>query len=92
MNLLSEAQGRLSSLESATANRRAQLQDWATQRLGQLNDARLSLAGSANFSPQDIVFQELQMAGIDPTRASQSQMTYNPYAIAQKRREDFLGA
>ena len=58
--------------------------------MAQLNDMKLSLANSANFSPQAITFQELSAGGIGPTSGVGSDGMYNPMAVAQKKRQDYL--
>lgn len=90
MSLLQEAQSNLRALETETRAKQDSLKNWALQRMGQLNDARLELAGSANFNPRDIVFNELQGVGVVQPSSRGQEMAFNPMAIAQKRREEFL--
>ena len=89
-SLLAEAQSNLRQLEAEDRNRKEQARTWATNRMAQLNDMKLSLANSANFSPQAITFQELSAGGIGPTSGVGSDGMYNPMAVAQKKRQDYL--
>lgn len=86
--LLSEAQANLRQLEAETRQRQESIRTWATQRVADLNNLKLSLSGSANFSPQDIVWNELSMAGVTSQTAG-NETFYNPL-LAQKKREEYL--
>lgn len=91
-SLLAEAQSNLRQLEAEDRSRKEQVRTWATNRMSQLNDMKLSLANSAQFSPQDITFQELSAGGmIAPTTGVGSDGMYNPMALAQKKRQQYLG-
>jgi hypothetical protein len=91
-SLLAEAQSNLRQLEAEDRSRKEQVRTWATNRMSQLNDMKLSLANSAQFSPQDITFQELSAGGmIGPTTGVGSDGMYNPMALAQKKRQQYLG-
>lgn len=89
-SLLADAKNRLSTLEAQTTQRQQDIQNWAADRMSNLNNLRLTLAGSANFSPQDITFQELQMMGANPGTGATSGQSYNPMAVAQKRRDEYF--
>lgn len=92
-SLLQEAQGHLRNLEVMHTQRQQQIQDWALNRMSSLNSARLELAGTANFSPKDITYQELQMlnspqaAGVGTGREF-----WNPMAAAKKTRDEYMNS
>lgn len=90
-SLLSEAKSKLTALETETRQRQNDIQSWATQRLGELNNAKIQLAGTANFNPREIVFNEMQMmGGPQPSGVGVGQEPWNPMAVAQKRRDEYL--
>lgn len=90
-SLLAEAKTKLSQLEAEDRQRKESARVWATNRMAQLNDMKLSLAGTAKFSPQDITFQELSAGGmVGPTSGVGSDGMYNPMAVAQRKRQDYL--
>jgi len=84
-NLLQQAQGRLSQIESYYMNLQGEIQNWAQNRMAQLNDAKIQLSQPANFNPQDIVFQELQARNM--VNNTPSSAYWNP-EIMKKRREE----
>lgn len=89
-SLLSEAQANLRSLEADTRKTRENIKSWATQRLSALNDAKIQLSGKANFSPQDIVFQELQMLNAPEVVGQAANYDWNPMLNAKKVREQYF--
>ena len=91
-SLLSEAMSNLRNLETETRQRQNDIKNWATSRMSELNNAKLQLAGSANFSPKDIVYNELQMLNSPQvTGQANSAEYFNPLAAAKKIREEYLG-
>lgn len=92
-SLLSEAMSNLRNLESQYVQRQNQIKDWAVTRMSELNNARLQLAGTANFSPRDITYQELQMLNA-PTATGVGTGTefWNPMAAAKKVRDEYMGS
>jgi hypothetical protein len=86
--LLQEAKANLRNLESEDRQRKENAKNWATTRMSELNNLKLSLSGSANFSPKDIVWDELSMGGNTPQMGGQDSF-YNPL-LAQKRRDEYL--
>lgn len=91
-SLLSEAMSNLRTVEARIDQRKNDIKTWATNRMSELNNAKLQLAGSANFSPRDIVYNELQMMN-SPQVTGQANSTeyFNPLAAAKKIREEYLG-
>lgn len=86
MQVLQEAQNRLANLESYHLQRQGALQDWATQRMAQLNDYKLQLNKSSNFDPREIAFNELQSGQFGAYGGSSDQYL-NPMSLAQKKRQ-----
>lgn len=91
-SLLQEALSNLRTAEARIEQDRKDIKTWATNRLSALNDAKIQLSGNANFSPKDIVFEELKMAGSNPTMADVGGYDWNPLAAAKKVREDYYSA
>lgn len=85
-SLFSEALANLRQLEAEDRQRKDQLRTWATSRMSELNNMKLSLANNAQFSPQDIVWQELQMQGVNPGGQA---MSYPDYVTATRKK--YLG-
>lgn len=84
-SLLSEAQSNLRQLEAENRQRQENIKTWATNRMSELNDYKLKLAGTANFSPQDVVWNELQMQGVTPINS----MNYGDYVTSTRKK--YLG-
>lgn len=92
-SLLAEAQANLRNLEGEYRQRQNSIRDWAVNRMSELNNARLQMAGSANFSPRDITYQELQMLNApQATGVGVGQEFWNPMSQAKKIREDYLNS
>lgn len=90
MALLQEAKSAMRTLESDIRKRQDGLKDWALERMAQLNDAKIQLQGTSNFNPRDIVFKELAGVGAVNTNSGGYDLSFNPLALAQKRREEYL--
>lgn len=91
-SLLQEALANLRTAEARIEQDRKDIKTWATNRLSALNDAKIQLSGNANFSPRDIVFDELKMAGSNPTMADVGGYDWNPLAAAKKVRDEYYSA
>lgn len=88
---LNEARSRLATAENYALQVQSDLQTWAQNRMAQLNDAKLQLSNSANFSPQDIVWQELQARNMTNS-TPQSTAYWNPEMMKKRREEAGYGA
>ncbi len=85
-NLLQQAQSRLSQIEGYYMNLQGEMQNWAQNRMAQLNDAKMQLSQSANFNPQDVVWQELQARNM-VNQTPSTGAYWNP-EMMKKRREE----
>lgn len=83
--LMNQAQAKIDQIETMAMQERQGLQEWARNRMAQLNDMKLKL--NPNFTPQNIVAQELQGIG-GMTGGGDSGMFYNPAVF--RKREDQL--
>lgn len=83
--LLQEAQSNLRQLEAENRQRQENIKTWATNRMSELNNLKLELSGSAPFKPQDIVWNELQMQGVQPDNG----MNYGDYVTGVRKK--YLG-
>lgn len=88
---LNEARNRLATVENYAMQKQGELQSWAQNRMAQLNDAKIQLSNSANFSPQDIVWQELQARNMTNS-TPQSTAYWNPEVMKKRREEMGYGA
>jgi len=86
--LLSEAQANLRQLEAEDRQKKENLKTWATNRMSELNNLKLQLSGSANFKPQDIVWNELSLQGATPGQSGQG-MDFSNYVTATRKK--YLG-
>lgn len=91
-SLLQEAQTNLRQLEAEDRQRKDSAKTWATNRMSELNNLKLQMANKADFSPQDIVWDELSAGGLGAGSQTSGQEFYNPMLIASKKRQEYLGA
>ncbi len=87
-SLLTQAQAQLTQLQAEDRQKKDSLQQWALNRMSQLQDAQLSIKNTANFDPQAITFNALQSVGAMPAYGQSAEAYYNPALLAQKRREE----
>lgn len=87
-SLLGQAQQQLMQIQAEDRQRKDSLQQWALQRVAQLQDAQLQMNNTANFDPQAIAFNELKSVGGMPAYGQDQEMAYNPALLAQKRRQE----
>lgn len=85
-NVLQQALSYLTQLDSQARGWDQTMQQWATQRVAQLNDYKAQLGQLGSFNPQQLVAQEMQ-AGLGNLQGSTNQdfASYNPYV--QKKRQ-----
>lgn len=85
VDLMNSAQQKLDQIEATALQGRESLKSWTRDRLAQLNNMKLELANSANFSPQEIVGREL--TGLGGMSGGGGSDFYNP-AVWNKKRTD----
>ena len=61
--VLSAVSQQLAQAEANAEAQRQSIQQWALNRMSQLNDFKLEMNQSGNFNPRDLVFNELQGLG-----------------------------
>lgn len=88
-SLIQEAYNRLLNIQGQAQQWDAAMREWAINRLAGIDDMKMSLGQMANYSPQQIVWNELQGMGSMP---QQSYEAWNPYARkAREEEERFAG-
>ena len=88
-SLIQEAYNRLLNIQDQAQQWDAAMREWAINRLAGIDDMKMSLGQMANYSPQQIVWNELQGMGSMP---QQSYEAWNPYARkAREEEERFAG-
>lgn len=88
-SLIQEAYNRLLNIQGQAQQWDAAMKEWAINRLAGIDDMKMSLGQMANYSPQQIVWNELQGMGSMP---QQSYEAWNPYARkAREEEERFAG-
>jgi len=88
-SLIQEAYNRLLNIQGQAQQWDAAMREWAINRLAGIDDMKMSLGQMANYSPQQIVWNELQGMGSMP---QQSYEDWNPYARqAREEEERFAG-
>lgn len=87
--LLQNALSKLSQLEQQANNWEATMKDWAINRYAQIDDMKMKLGQLGQYTPQQIVHNELQgISGIKgPTMAGGYSPT-NPYYLLKKKKEE----
>lgn len=84
---LDRAQQMADQVKMAALQRQTQLQDWATQRLADLNNAKVSISQNANFNPRDMMYSEL--VGLGGRGGGAEDYSYlNPYALMMRREDE----
>ena len=88
-SLIQEAYNRLLNIQGQAQQWDAAMKEWAINRLAGIDDMKMALGQMANYSPQQIVWNELQGMGSMP---QQSYEAWNPYARkAREEEERFAG-
>jgi len=87
-SLLTQAQQALTQIQAEDRQRKDSLQQWALQRVAQLNDAKISIQDSANFNPTEIMYNEIRGVGSTPAYGQDQEAYFNPQMLAQKRRQE----
>lgn len=59
VGLFNTATQKAQQIETEARNYQASLSQWATQRIAELNNARMAMTQNANFDPQQMTFNEL---------------------------------
>lgn len=86
--LKNEALGRLVTLENWSREREATLQDWARSRMASLETMKQQLSQTANFTPQDILYQRLQQTDLNQPAGQEVYTPSQLLALAKRRREE----
>ena len=87
-SLLTQAQQALTQIQAEDRQKKDNLQQWALQRVAQLQDAQLSLSQTANYNPSEIMYNELKSVGAMPAYGQDQEAYFNPQMLAQKRRQE----
>ena len=88
-SLIQEAYNRLLNIQDQAQQWDAAMREWAINRLAGIDDMKMQLGQMANYSPQQIVWNELQGMGSMP---QQSYEAWNPYTRrAREEEERFAG-
>ena len=90
-SVLQQALGLLSSLDEKATSWQSSMQQWATDRLSQLNNYKIEIANKVGGDPGAIVGQELQ-AGLNVSGNSGDYSASNPYALQKKKLESSLSS
>jgi hypothetical protein len=88
MNLMNNALQRLQALDQQATQWGAAMKEWAVNRLASIDDYKMKLGQMGQWSPTQIVQQELQ--GINAPQQTQGGQDFwlNPYAQARKKEEE----
>ena len=86
-SLLQNVQNRVNQLDALHQQYAMQVDQWAKNRIAQLQDYKLQLAKTANFSPQELTYEALRgLEGFPPY--SQREAWSNPFLLKKKKREN----
>lgn len=86
MSLLNNALAMSNWYEQQAANYSAAVDQWARDRLSQLNNYKIQLGQLSNFQPEQLVYGELK--GISALPQASEGTFLNPYVLAQRRRQE----
>lgn len=81
--ILTDVTNTVRQVEAEERQNAKAIQNWATQRIASLQDYKLNLQKSADFSPQAMTYDALQ--GINYTGAPTDTTMYNPMALQKKK-------
>lgn len=85
-SIYERASGELDQIRGEMRQRSLMLEDWARNRMSQLNDAKIQMNNNASFDPRAITYNE--MRALDQSQIPASSSAYFNPAILKKRRED----
>lgn len=83
IDVLNNAQSMLAQIQAEDRNRRTNLENWATQRMAQLQDYKLQLSNTTNFNPQQMTYDALDVGNF----GGASNNSYIPYVPKRKKNE-----
>jgi hypothetical protein len=84
---LEGALNRLNQLDAQAMNYKNTLDEWARNRVTQLNNYKMEIGKLSDFQPRQLAYKELQGFGANP-RGQQEQVFMNPMARKKKDFED----
>jgi len=91
MSILENALKHLRDLDLQATQYSQQVQSWATERLGEINNVRMEMGQMSTYNPQAIVAQELQGMGQIQAGGIGGDF-FNPYAQRRDQEQQRLGS
>lgn len=86
--LLAQAQNQLSVIDNRAAQYAQSIQQWAQDRLSQLDNYKLQITNSGSFNPQDILWNEMSALGLNNTQGGN---TYSNLGVSYGKKKDQYG-
>ena len=84
-SLMQSLIARVNQLEAETRQRRYQLEDWVRDRMAQLDNYKMQLNQTANFTPQKLVWNELRGIGETGTSNGSDVASYINWINARRK-------
>ena len=89
-NIINNALSRLQQIDDQVSSWNKGIQEWALNRMAQIDDAKAKISGYGKYTPGQITAQELQGLGDFSTITNNTLLGYNPWSKQKDEITNFL--
>ena len=89
-NIINNALSRLQQIDDQVSTWNKGIQEWALNRMAQIDDAKAKISGYGKYTPGQITAQELQGLGDFSTITNNTLLGYNPWSKQKDEMTNFL--
>ena len=89
-NIINNALSRLQQIDDQVSYWNKGIQEWALNRMAQIDDAKAKISGYGKYTPGQITAQELQGLGDFSTITNNTLLGYNPWSKQKDEMTNFL--
>lgn len=89
-NIINNALSRLQQIDDQVSSWNKGIQEWALNRMAQIDDAKAKISGYGKYTPGQITAQELQGLGDFSTITNNTLLGYNPWFKQKDEMTNFL--
>lgn len=89
-NIINNALSRLQQIDDQVSSWNKGIQEWALNRMAQIDDAKAKISGYGKYTPGQITAQELQGLGDFSTITNNTLLGYNPWSKQKDEMTNFL--
>lgn len=89
-NIINNALSRLQQIDDQVSSWNKGIQEWALNRMAQIDDAKAKISGYGKYTPGQITAQELQGLGDFSTITNNTLLGYNPWSKQKDEAQNFL--